>query len=287
MFRILWQKKALILFLAVLIALFPSAASRPAQMLSKAVLTEITIDKTNGEYTLSGEMIQIEPSNETPAKKTVPVTASGVSVGECINKIADAQNKQVSFSHCSNIILGAGLEGENVAEILRYFLYKTELSNKCTLSWQEKGNRTSLERFFKDWLRPASAGVMSKGSHETAVFKDGKFAFTLDEIQTDAFDFLMGARIKKRLTTGNEVLHIVSNMSKIKGNNIHVKIKAELESDPHADAQKRQLIAKTLEEKLKSNINSMLEMLYPNYDVLNIGIKNSNFNTKVDITVIT
>jgi len=86
MFRLLWKKKALIVFLVVLVVLLPQAVSRPAQMLSKTILTEITIDKAGGIYTLTGKEVETIPG-QTAEHRNKTLVASGASIGDAINKI--------------------------------------------------------------------------------------------------------------------------------------------------------------------------------------------------------
>jgi len=278
MFETLWRKKAMILFLVVLVVLLPAAVSRPAQMISKAVLTEITIDKQDGQYMLTGKTADSEQ----------PVTASAPSVAECINKIALEQSKQVSFAHCSAIILAEGLKDENVTDLLRYFLYRTELNNNCGIAWLESGKRTDIDGFFKDYLRYSSASVLAKGTTEAAVFKSGVHAFDLDEVQTDAINLVTNQKSNKRVSCGNEVLHILHSNSEIKTfmndgtptAEIKIKMKLNIESNPLADKRLMQDIEVNLKEKLNGDIKSALAAVYPQADIFNLYDRFHQFNTR-------
>jgi|GEM_PF-4275742 len=288
MLKMIWQKKALILFLVVLVALLPSALTRPAQMTTKAVLTEITIDHQSGEYVLTGEMIDLNAPADAESNTTT-VTASAPSAAECINKIATEQGKQVSFAHCKYIVLGEGLADEDVTGLLRYFLYRTELNNSCQISWKQKGDRTTIEQFFKDYLRAHSASVVANGAFECAVFRDGKHAFDLDETQTDALNFLLGKKIKRRLVHENEVLHISRNSCKFKTSNgittVTIKIRAQLESNPLATRAQLDAIEVALQDKLREDVRDTLDVLYPRADIFDLKMNNPMFVIKIDISV--
>jgi len=274
----------------VLVVLLPQAVARPAQMMSKAVLTEITIDFAAGEYTLTGEMVVIKLGQPAPAPKTETVTGTAASVAEAINSIAVEQNKQVSFAHCTDIVLGEGLKGQNITDMLRYFLYRTELNNNCHLSWKEKGNDTTIEQFFKNYLGFAAAGNLSQGADMMAIFTTGRYAFMLDETQTDALKFINGENAKKRLVYHDEVLRMSRNTSRIRTRfidevpnvDITVKIRAELESNPFASTQTTKQIAASLKQKLKIDIESTLMELYRTNtaDILGIYDRFHRFNTR-------
>jgi len=322
MFRILWQKKALILFLVVLLVLLPGAVSRPAQMLSKAVLTEITIDKAGGEYVLTGEMVINEAGGGIGGggmggggegeKRTKTLVATGASLGDAINKMSASQSKQVSFAHCNLMIMGEGLAGENLADLLRYFLHRTEINNNCAVAWKEKGRKTTLERFYKDYMRYVSTSTLTQGPVESAVFKSGKYAFTLDETQTTAVELLRSQKPKKRFVQDGEVLHVLSNRCNIKTSfkddiptvNIKLKIKTQLETNPQASTESLVQLARGLEQRLLDDVTQTLSHIYgQDADVLELYEKfyrkhNKRlsfyeffnliqFNVGVDVTVIT
>ena len=69
MFRLLWRKRVLLLFLAILVVLLPQAVSRPPQMMSKTILTNVTVDKEADQYILTATVQGLPSSNETDGKK--------------------------------------------------------------------------------------------------------------------------------------------------------------------------------------------------------------------------
>ena len=302
MFRLLWQKKALILFLVVLVVLLPTAMSRPAQMMSKTVLTEITIDKVGEQYTLTGKKAEISsPSAQAgglgggggagsgaPTEKK-ELTASGPSVAAAINKMSATTEKEVSFAHCSSMVLGEGLAGENLADLLEFFLHRTEIHNNIALSWKEKGRATTLEKFYKDYMRSTSTSILAEGPTKSAVFKHGKYAFTLDEAQTLALDFALGRPIKERIiieADAPHVLKVLSNNTQIKNNSVKVAVKMELESNPQATDTELLTIKDAVKEKLEKDIKDTLEFCYgKNADVLLLYKLPTEFIVKVDASV--
>jgi hypothetical protein len=145
--RGIWHRKAIIIFLAFLVALLPSALTAKAQMMSKIILTEVTIDIDNGEYVLNGKAAKIE--KETPET----VQGRGIKLGDAVNNINEAQEKNVSFSHCEKIILGENFTKENTTELFNYFVKNKEINNNTKIQWAVGGEKTTLDELFKDYLR--------------------------------------------------------------------------------------------------------------------------------------
>ena len=113
MFRILWKKKVAIVLVILIAITLPVAITRPAQMLNKAVFTTIGIEKENDVYTITGEVI-VNQFNEFGAKFIEITSGNGENINEAINKISQIRGRTMSLAHCSLIILGKGMEGENM-----------------------------------------------------------------------------------------------------------------------------------------------------------------------------
>ncbi|MCL2755592.1 MAG: hypothetical protein FWE45_00890 [Firmicutes bacterium] len=183
MFKVIWAKKFLILFLVALIAVLPMAMTKQPLALSQTIVTALGIDKINGEYKVVCEHI-IFNFDPFGVMERELVTATAPSIDDAFNEIGRSQGRTISFSHCTIIILGDGLREENFADLLKPFLLKSTLSNSAVLLYTDddieelmqasieigdvrsaklqqiaefnrQDNRftsTSLERFFKDSL---------------------------------------------------------------------------------------------------------------------------------------
>jgi len=268
----LWNKKAAIVFLALLVCLLPMALTRPAQMTTKAILTDITIDRVDGEYVLTGEKVTTEAGDKGPKFKTEPVTGTDAKFVNTINKIADSTGKTVSFAHCSSITLKDGLADEDVTDILKFFMYQTELNNNCKLSWAEaSGRKTTLEQFFRDYLRPEKTGLLGSGPARMAVFRDGVFDFELDEAQTNMWAYITGEKPNARVEWGDEFLILQKNSAKMRGNNLTVRANFKLETDPFATRADTEGIRMGLERQLRDGILETLRAVYPT-DVYNVRV---------------
>jgi len=359
MFKSLWKKKALIVFLAVLIVLFPAAAAKAPQMLEKTMLTSLGIDFVDDEVVIYGEMLvnQFDPFG---GRQSEIVQASGINVAAAVDKLTAIQGRQVSLAHCAVIILGSGLEDQNIAELLRYFLNKTDLHNNVMLIYTNSdieelmdiaireddvrgsliqqitafyqanifGRPTSLESFHKDYMRHTSTSMLGianlqeeevMGAPEAeeaggiidnplhaAVFKSGLYAFSLDETETRALNFLRPKTTVLRVIQDNEVINILSKRARVRARmvngtptaNITIRTTVELESKPNPS----QALLDTLKQDLESRITKeLLEALTKCYsqhaDILNlsdafhrrtrdrVNLDDIDFNIKVDVRI--
>ena len=324
MFSLLWKKKFLIVFLIALIALLPQAAARPAQMLSKTLFTSIGIDKTDDEYEISGEMIVNDFSKKGETKSEV-ISETGANITEVMNKLSAAQGREISLAHCTLMVVGAGLNDENLGELLTYFFHKTEVNNNCAIVYTQSpvkdlltaseeggdkrrgllqqilefnqqniiGKPTSLEKFFKDYMRTSKTGILTTATLEgdkisneiqAAVFKNGKHVFTLDETQTLALNFLNSKNTKMRTIQDDVTLHVLAKGAKIKVHmenghpvvKINVKTTVRVEDIKgqiilNLDAEKQAQIKTALQQKLKSDIeNTLAQMKVQKTDFLHL-----------------
>ena len=288
----IWNKKFFIVFVALMVFLLPQALSRPAQMSMKAVLTEITISKANDEYTIDAKMVTV---NIDEPKE---VSGSGRTLAHAINDLSNVTQRNVSFAHCTQIIIGEGMEDENICDLLRYFVYRAEMNNNCALAWKEAGRKTTIEKFFKDYNQASSTGHLTYGPNKTAIFTEGKFKMELNEEQTDALRFILGDRIRKRLSHENEIVNIIGNRRNIRIENldgnpravISVRVDALWESNPYSNRESIRRLEQYLEKEIKKNIQSCLGKLYPGTDILNlvergVTLNDLSFMIKVDVNI--
>ena len=132
MFKTLWKKKAIVAFLVILVVTLPVAIKKPAQMLGKTLFTTVGIDMVEGKYQVTGEVI-VNMFNEFGAKFLEVVQDESDSINQALNKISKTRGRTVSLAHCSLIVLGSGLQEENIASVLTFLLHRTEVNNNSQL----------------------------------------------------------------------------------------------------------------------------------------------------------
>lgn len=255
MFRILWRKKVMVIFLAALIVLFPAASIKPAQMLSKTLFLSIGIDKDASGYEISG-IVSVNTPSQTGATTTKPVSGRASSINAALKKIEANQGRTVSLAHCNLIVVGAGAANENLAAILHHFLRQYEMSNNTLIIYTESGvkelldtsianktgssagmletiaaqaHTTTLDKFYKNYIRPSSSEIVNivnlekeeiDNTKNGAVFKNGKKLFNLSADQMQVVRMLNNHRTHDTVildANGNQVvLSIKSAASQIK-----------------------------------------------------------------------
>ena len=190
MLRTLWRKKVLIVFLVALLVLLPAASVRPAQALSKNVFLSVGIEKSAAGVTVTGvAMFGARTSGGGGAggggagEKPKSVSGDGATVEEAFEQITANSGRAVSLAHCNMLVLGASLAGENVAEILRYFIERFEISSNALLVWTDAPVADVLDASFA--ARADSPG----GSLETIAAYNQETLFkrplTLDKFYKD------------------------------------------------------------------------------------------------------
>jgi len=136
MFKLLWQKKFLIIFLAIILALLPVAATKQPVVLSKALVTCIGIDYSDGVYSVYGEKVifNFDPFGVLERKV---LSGDGDSFEDAMREIERSFGRKISFTHCTLIILGNGLVEHNsrdeIVHLLEYFYERRELSNAAAV----------------------------------------------------------------------------------------------------------------------------------------------------------
>jgi|GEM_PF-3583536 len=223
MFKILWQKKVVIVSLVLFLILFPAVSVRPAQMLGQTLFLSIGIDKKTDGYEVSA-IISVSQFSPTGTATTKAISGSGNSVNAAIKKIEADQGREISLAHCNLIVAGSGLADENLAATLHYFLRLYEMSNNALIVYTDgdvkklletsiadktgatggiletiaaSDKTATLDEFYKNYLRPSSANIvniinLNNGGDaldnlgDGAVFKKGKKILTLNPDQMRA-----------------------------------------------------------------------------------------------------
>lgn len=174
MFKELWRKKLMVVFLAALLILFPSASVRPAEALSKTILLSVGVERTEDGYTVFGAAIanMYAPSGPDGTQESKVISADGETIPEAFKKVTADQGRAVSMAYCNMIVLGNSLSGENVADVLRYFVEKFEITNNALLVWTDAKVEKILEASAKNKTDAAGGMLETIAAHnQKNVFK--------------------------------------------------------------------------------------------------------------------
>jgi len=301
MLKLLWQKKVFIIFLAFLVVLLPISMSKQAGMLEKTIVLSIGIDKVNNEYlvVVEANVNDFDPFGARSAQK---LSAVGENIPTAIENLGRNRGQTISFSHTVLLVIGSGLAEENVISHFDYFVNKTELSNNTTLlftranmeeimdvSIEAGDNRggllqqiahfnqrnlalqpTSIERFYTDYLRMGSSGVIPivgledgviKNTNTFAVFTNGAFNFELTQDESIALRFADSKKSRSKIMVEGTPITIVNKRARTRISRdgvvrIRSRISAQVDAINAPDN-----IARMLEHKIYADLMSALERI--------------------------
>ena len=137
--RIIWRKKFVIVGLVLLVALLPMAVTKESIVLSKTIVTAVGIDVEDGEYTVYAEVLifNFDPFG-VPEREIHKATDKDIE--KAIVEIGRNRGRTVSFSHCSVIVLGKGLDKEeDLGALLMPFYKRPDLNNGAVVIWTGNG----------------------------------------------------------------------------------------------------------------------------------------------------
>jgi len=163
MFKLLWQKKFLLIFLAIVIALLPVAATKQPVVLSKALVTCFGIDYADGVYKVYGEKVifNFDPFGILERKT---LSDEGETVEKAMKAIERSFGRKISFTHCTLIILGKGLvenkPRDEILVALEYFYERRELSNSAAVITSKSDMEKLLE--VSDELGDVQSGLLQR-----------------------------------------------------------------------------------------------------------------------------
>ncbi|MCL2540078.1 MAG: hypothetical protein FWE53_01420 [Firmicutes bacterium] len=186
----------IIVMLALVI--FPSSIARPNQAETEAIVMAVGVDKADESYEVFLQIV-LPVQGTTYAESLVIISHEGSTVAEAIEMLGLNLGKRIGFSNCKLLVLSDSVAGSNIIETLDYFfrsellgtgiaLVNTPGSAKDIIEAGSSGTNArlnsiqnimdfnkmfvnsseiSLNRFLKEYLRPAGVSVMSVLSTKT------------------------------------------------------------------------------------------------------------------------
>ena len=128
----MWVNKTLTLFLIFFIITFPTAIYQESEFEKRAILTSIGIDKTDGKYEFSG-LVVVEEDPMKISSNVELVSSEGENISEAVYKLSITLGKEIGLAHCDSIVVGEGLDDENLVDILDYFIRTSNLTKNTNL----------------------------------------------------------------------------------------------------------------------------------------------------------
>lgn len=127
-----------VLVIVVVLALNTISPSLP--LVSRAIVVGIAIDKEGDVMHLSAQIIQSGSSGESskPGNSTYAILkGEGESLSTAIYDVSSTSGYYVSLAHCSAVILGEGMRGEDCFMPLNYLVKNTKLADDAVIVFSE------------------------------------------------------------------------------------------------------------------------------------------------------
>jgi len=140
----IWQRKFLIIILAMLIALLPMAVSRQSMALTRTILTAIGIDKDGSDIVVYGEHVLFNFDPFGIPERHIAV-GRGETLDAALREISVNMGRTISFSHCTLIIIGSELYDTDLVELMQPLYDNNQLNNAAALVYTESDVETLIE----------------------------------------------------------------------------------------------------------------------------------------------
>ncbi len=132
------RAKALFLSVSILLTLFFSNNFGLIDVEKTSIITAIAIDKEQDEYILTAQVAVPEATDTNTENQKAQLSSNGKTVGEALKKMGDVSGWFPKLAFCNLIILGKGLEKENVVNLLDYFAKTLRLQDSALVALSEK-----------------------------------------------------------------------------------------------------------------------------------------------------
>lgn len=132
LFKRMWVNKTLAIFVLFFALTFPKAIYEKSEFEKRAIFTSVGIDKVEEGYEFSGLVVVEEDPTKISSNVEV-VSSKGGNIAEAIYTLSITLGKEIGLAHCDSIVVGNGLEEENLAEVLDYFIRTSNLTKNTNL----------------------------------------------------------------------------------------------------------------------------------------------------------
>lgn len=122
--RQFFKKRIGLIILIVVILAFPSSLSTQARLNMRAIVTGLAIDRADGKYEVTAQIVKTSPSTESGGEKATVnfVSDTAETIIGAISKLSYKTGKTAGFSHTNFVILGKEVCAEDLTQTLDYFM---------------------------------------------------------------------------------------------------------------------------------------------------------------------
>ena len=146
-----WQNKIFVVLVLIAICFLPSSIALPAQTEVRSIVIGIGIDKNDAEeaeYELSAQVV-VPHYNLGYQENAQVISAVGKNLNQAYEKLVSHMGKIMGLSHCSTIVIGSGMENENVGMHLDWFYRSKRLDNNPVLVYTNNTAKEVLQTSLK------------------------------------------------------------------------------------------------------------------------------------------
>lgn len=177
-----FKKHLGLIFLIILVLVFPTGLSNQAKLNMRIIVTGLAIDKNDEEYEVTAQIVKATPGNEKPGTSATIdfVSDKATTISEAMSKISYKSGKVSAFSHTNFIILGEGVRNEKATKCLDYFIRDKIVKSSTMLVFS---NEKAKDEIKKTKTIDLSVGL---GLQKTFLYKE----YESDGIMTTVLDFV-------------------------------------------------------------------------------------------------
>ena len=171
-----------LVILMIIVLVFPTSMSYQARLNMRIIVTGLAIDKIDGEYQVTAQIIKTTPGSKPPgtsAEVDFLIDKSKV-LSEAVAKLAYKAGKVSSFSHTNFIVVGKSILEDDVSQCLDYFVRDKIIKNSALVLFAEDKAGEELQKTKQTEL---SVGI---GLQKVYTFKE----YNSDGLMVTMIDFL-------------------------------------------------------------------------------------------------
>lgn len=138
------KHKYSLIIIILFIIMLPTTIGMPSQTDTRAIVTGVSIDKEEDEFTVALQLITPQ-SNLSNNENIEIVEDKGDTFKACINNLGIKLGKVVGFEHTNIIILGEGVNGEDIMNIFDYLFRSSKITLSTIILQSNKSAKKILE----------------------------------------------------------------------------------------------------------------------------------------------
>ncbi len=200
------KKRIGLIIIIIIVLVFPISLTNQARLNNKIIVTGLAIDKDGEKYEVTAQIVKTTPGTESAGKSAMVnfVTDSDETMVGALAKLTYKAGKVAAFSHTNFVILGKDVLGDNVAEVLDYFVRHKTIKSSAMVLFADGKASDELEKTKDVEL---SVGL---GLQKVFLFKESES----DGEMTSILKFLNDSKSNSKTATASELLLMKNNEQK-------------------------------------------------------------------------